>query len=322
MTMAGEQDLCAAVDWLVRHEAAALSAAERQEFEQWLGQDNRHRCAWDRVNGALAAPLTTVRNLQAQAEGVHVQAAMQALFRTRRRRVLRGALAMGGVAAAASLVADRLTPLAQVLADLRTGTGERRAFRLADGSTVLLDARSAVDVRYLSGVPQLQHRAGALIATRAHAGAGPLEIRTRDGLARLESGRMMSRVHSDRTEVVAMEHSLSLQPRALQSVILGAGEGASFSASRMAPLHGNPLHRAAWQQGMLAVDDWSLAEVAQALQAYFPGFIRVSPAVAELRVFGIFRLEVDELLNTLAQILPVQVRRLGPLISIDTKGVR
>lgn len=134
MTMAGEQDLCAAVDWLVRHEAAALSAAERQEFEQWLGQDNRHRCAWDRVNGALAAPLTTVRNMQAQAEGVHVQAAMQALFRTRRRRVLRGALAMGGVAVAASLVADRLTPLAQVMADLRTGTGERRAFRLADGS--------------------------------------------------------------------------------------------------------------------------------------------------------------------------------------------
>lgn len=44
MTMAGEQELRAAVDWLVRHEAAALSAAECQEFEQWLRRDDRHRC--------------------------------------------------------------------------------------------------------------------------------------------------------------------------------------------------------------------------------------------------------------------------------------
>lgn len=317
-----EQVMHAAVDWLVRHEAATLSDAEQQAFEHWLNKDTLHRTAWTRVSTALSAPLSTVRSLQSQAEGVHVQAAMQALFRTRRRRVLRGALAIGGVGVATALVADRLTPLGQVMADLRTGTGERREFTLADGSTVLLDARSAVNVRYESGVPELQHRAGALLAARSFAGSSPLRIHTRDGLVQWESGRVMSRIHADRTEVVAMDNAVTLQPRELARTVLNTGEGASFNALKLERLLGNALNRVAWQQGMLAVDAWSMAEVAEALQAYFPGFIHVSPEVSELRVFGIFRLDVPELLSTLAQILPVQIRRLGPLVSIDGKSVR
>lgn len=317
---ANEQALSEAVDWLVRHEVAPLHDEHRQAFELWLNTDAMHQAAWARVNSAFAAPLNTVRNLQAQAKGVHVQVAMQALFQTRRRRVLRGALAMGGVSVTTALVAERLTPLGQLMADLHTGTGERREFTLADGSTVWLDARSAADVRYVSGVPQLQHRAGALIVERS--GSGALRIRTQDGLVQLETGRLMSRIHPDRTEVVAMEGIATVTPGELSPALLHAGGGASFSAQRLEPLPGNALDRTFWRQGMLAVDNWPLAEVAKTLQAYFPGFIRVAPSVADLQVFGIFRLEVDELLSTLAQTLPVQVRRLGPLISIDRRQVR
>lgn len=319
---ADPQVMHAAVDWLVRHEAETLSDADRQAFEHWLGGDPAHLAAWSRVNSALASPLTTVRHLQAHADGVHVQAAMQALFRTRRRRVLQGALALGGVSVAAAVATDRLMPIGQIMADLHTGTGERREFTLADGSTVLLDARSAVDVSDASGAPELLHRAGGLIVARSHAGAEPLRIRTRDGFALLESGRMMSRVRADRTEMVAMDRPVVLQPRESRQVLLNAGEGVNFSAKRTEPMRGNPLHRASWQQGMLAVDDWPLGEVVQALQAYFPGFIRVAPSVSELRVFGIFRLDVDEMLSTLGQILPVRIRRLGPLISLDGPGAR
>lgn len=309
-----------AVDWLVRHEAIALSDADREDFERWLRQDALHRTAWSQVNGALAAPLNTVRKLQTQADEVHVKAAMQALYRTRRRRVLRGALALGGLGVASAFVAERLTPLAHMTADLRTGTAERRAFTLADGSTVELDARSAVDVRDVAGAPELWHRAGALIAARPDAGSAPLKIISERGAILLASGRMMTRVHADRTEVVAIDHSVVVQPRQSRQLQLAAGEGARFSTQAVEPLHGNPLHLASWQHGMLAVDDWSLAEVAQSLQAYCTGLIRVATSVAELRVFGIFRLDVDELLATLVQILPIQVRRLGPLISIDKKS--
>ena len=314
--------LRAAVDWLVRHEAETMSAADHQAFAHWLQQDAQHQAAWARVGSALAEPLTAVRSLQAHTDGLHAQAAMQALFQTRRRRVLRGALALGGIGVVTALVADRLTPLGQLMADWHTGTGERREFTLADGTTVLLDARSAVDVRDAAGRPALQLRAGALIATRRYAGAAPLQIQTRDGVALFDAGRMMARVHAERTDMVALEQSLRLQPREAAQTLLHAGQGARFSARQLQPLAGNAVQRAAWQQGMLAVDDWPLADVAQALQAYFSGYIRVAPSVADLRVFGIFRLEVEELLGTLGQMLPLQIQRWGPLITIGAQGGR
>lgn len=315
-----ERALSEAVDWLVRHEAAPMCAAHRQAFELWLNKDDMHQAAWARVNSVIAAPLNTVRNLQAQTNSVHMQAALQALVRTRRRRILRGALAVGGVAVTTTLVAERLTPLGQLMADLHTSTGVRREFTLADGSTVVLDARSAADVRYESGGTQLLHRAGALIVN--HAGPRALSVLTADGRVYLEAGRLMSRVHSDRTEVVAIEGIATITLGALSPVLVSAGSGVSFSAQKLTPLVGNVLDRTFWQQGMLAVDSWPLAEVAKALQPYFPGFIRVAPSVAHLQVFGIFRLEVDELLSTLAQTMPIQVRRLGPLIFIDSRGTR
>lgn len=321
MSSPNEQALSMAVDWLVRHEAAALSRMELEAFEEWLSKDASHQVAWDRVNTALSAPINTIRRLQPHDQGSHVRAAMQTLFKTRRRRVLRGALSVGGVGLLSVLVADRLAPLGQVMADLRTGTGERRKFFLDDGSTVLLDARSGVDVSYVAGVPVLQHRAGAMIITRAFSSSTSIKIHTRDGLAQMESGSMMSRIHADRSEVIAIDSNIVLQSRSLTQLLLRNGEGVRFSSSLTERLHGDVLSRTSWQQGMLAVDDWSLAEVAQALEAYFPGFIRVSPSAAKLRVFGIFELEVQQLLDTLAEILPLQIRRLGPFVSIDSRDV-
>ncbi len=317
-----EQALNAAVDWLVHREASEPSAADREAFQHWLDQDASHRGAWERVNSALAAPLQTIRTLQPQTEGQPVNAALQTLFKTRRRRVLRGALGVAGVTAASAFVAHRWAPLGQVMADLRTRTGERRAFTLADGTTVLLDARSAVNVRYVADVPSLQHKAGALIATRAFTGPAPLSIHTRHGQAQMDAGRLMSRVHADRTDLVALEGLLHFQPLGLAQSRLRTGEGASFSGGTLERLQGNVVDRAAWQQGMLAVDDWPLGDVVNAIQAYYPGFIRVAPSVSGLRVFGIFQLDVQLLLETLAQTLPVQIRRLGPLVSIDAKPPR
>ena len=161
--------------------------------------------------------------------------------------------------------------------------------------------------------------AGALIATRAFTGPAPLSIHTRHGQVQMDAGRMMSRVHTNRTDVVALEGLLHFQPRELAQSRLRTGEGASFSGSTLERLQGNAVNRAAWQQGMLAVDDWPLVDVMNAIQAYYPGFIRVAPSVSGLRVFGIFQLDVQLLLDTLAQTLPVQLRRLGPLVSIDAK---
>lgn len=308
--------LTAAVDWHVRQESAALDAHEREAFERWLAADSRNRAAWARVDGLLQAPLSAVQAFRARGQATHTHAAAQALVQARRRRVLRGALALAGSGGALALLADRETPLRQLTADLRTATGERREFPLGDDrTTVLLDARSAVDVQ---DALTLHLRAGALIASRTAQSPAPLRVITRDGDLSLQDGRVMCRLHDHCTEAVALDHAVVLQPRSGAPVVLGPGEGAYLSHHGTRRLPGNPADRAAWREGMLAAEDWSLGEVIDALRAYSTAYMRVSPDAAALRVFGIFRLEVDHVLDTLAYTLPIRARRVGPwLTAID-----
>lgn len=328
----GSAALEAAVDWRIRHESTALSAAEQQAFEHWLAAAPDHRAAWARVGGVLADPLAAIRQLQAREEGLHVQAAMQGLFRARRRSLLRGALALGGMGATAAITADRWLPLQELMADLRTGTGQRQQFALAHGGTVLLDARSAVNVHNgdgdSDGTTTLHLRTGALIAaptptpTPAPADTAPIHIRTHDGLVRLGTGKAMCRVHADHTEVVAMEQPLVVQASGGRQAAVPPGDGVRITAQAIERLHGNSLGRTLWQQGMVAAEDWPLQDLITALQAYYPGFLRLSASASTLRVFGIFRLDVDDLLATLAHALPIQIRRLDPVISIDLDPTR
>lgn len=312
----------AAVDWRIRQESAALSAAEQQAFEHWLAAAPDHRAAWARVGSVLADPLATIRNLQAREEGLHVQAAMQGLFRARRRSLLRGALALGGMGVTAAITADRWLPLQELVADLHTGTGQREQFALDHGGTVLLDARSSANVHDGDGTTTLHLRTGALIAAPAPADAAPLHIRTRDGLVRLGTGKAMCRVHAAHTEVVAMEQPLVVRAFDGRQAIVPPGGGARVTAQAIERLHGNSLGRTLWQQGMVAAEDWPLQDLIAALQAYYPGFLRLSAPASRLRVFGIFRLDVDDLLATLAHTLPIQIRSLGPVISIDLDPLR
>lgn len=321
MTASASRDraLDAAVDWRVRQESNRFGERERQAFEHWLSCDPDNQAAWARVSGGvLEAPLETVRAFRERGAMPHAQAAALALHKVRRRRVFRGALAVAGTAATAGLLADRLTPIGELTADLHTGTAQRKNFTLADGTDVLLDARSAVDVLHRSGATQLRLRSGALIATPAASSASVLTIDTPHCRVLGEGARVHCRALASATEVVAMDSALQVQLADGRSMRLRAGEGASASNEALQPLAGRAADRAAWRDGMLAVQDWTLGETVDALRAYRTGFIRVSRPAAALRVFGIFRLDVDDALAALAYTLPLQVQRLGPwLVSID-----
>ena len=323
MTASASRDraLDAAVDWRVCQESNRFGEGERQAFEHWLSSDPHNQAAWARASGGvLGAPLETVRAFRERGAMPHAQAAVLALHKVRRRRVFRGALAVAGTAATAGLLADRLTPIGELTADLHTGTAQRRNFTLADGTDVLLDARSAVDVLHRSGAMQLRLRSGALIATPAASSASVLAINTPHCRVLGEEARVHCRALAPATEVVAMNGAVQVQLADGRSMRLRAGEGASASNQALEPLAGRAADHAAWRDGMLAVRDGTLGETVDALRAYHAGFIRVSRPAGALRGFGIFRLDVDDALAALAYTLPLQVQRLGPwLVSIDVE---
>ncbi len=302
-----------------------MPESRARALQSWRQADPAHEAAWAQVTGALARTLQPLTDSAGQGPAANVATdALVRLAAPSRRRVARGTLAAVAGAALAAFVVDRFIPVATVWSDVHTATGERRTLSLPDGGTLLLDARSAADLSFDAARRLVRLREGALIATvPAEAAGRPFIVQTRHGEARALGTRYMVRTGDDHTEVAALQHRVALRTLSGEEAMLAEGRTARMTG------HGgieadtaSADGRAAWQRGMLAVSDGSLGYVVEALRAYRPGMLRVSPAAAELRVLGTFPLDNTDLaLQALADTLPITVNRFsgGWMVVIDVK---
>lgn len=306
MHNAQEQALHAAVDWHVKFESGSITDQEQHAFEHWRHADPAHDVAWNRVHTLLHNSLSVVRS------NGQIQAAQRALLNTRRRKILSGALMFAGVGGVTSIVASRQISIAQMLSDLHTGTGERKTFTLPDGSDVQLNARSAADIDFSPQQRKLRVSEGDLIVNAKADFARPFIVSTELALLQTSGARFMVRHGSKASTVVALESSLDVRARNGQSARLMQGEGITFNAEGMTPVSGDAQTLAAWSDGMLVIENSTLAEVIVSLKPYYRGFIRLAPEVAGLRVFGSFPLvDAPDVIRTLAHTLPLKMQQYG-----------
>lgn len=307
----------AAVEWLVQFHSGEMTEADQARHRAWLAAHPQHQLVWQRLSGSLHAQFGAARAVAtpkaAAAMGdVMGQALAHAQRRgSSRRRLLSGALAIGGVSAGALLLADRQMPWRQMTADLRTSTGERQSFTLPDGSELLLDARSAVDLDFGPDRRRVALRQGALLvqAQPASNGLAPFEVLSRHGRIQALGTRFTVRLQESCTRVGMLEHATRLTTAAGASQVLDEGHSARFDTLSIDADDINPQAEAAWQRGMLEVHNRPLGEVVQALRAYRRGFVRISAQAAALRVYGNYALDdSDRALDALAATLPITVR--------------
>lgn len=310
----------AAVDWLVQFHSGEMTEADQARHRAWLAAHPQHQAVWQRLSGSLHAQFGAARAVvtpkpTAPMGDVMGQALAHAQRRGHdRRRLLGGALAVGGVATGLLLLADRQMPLRQMTADLRTGTGQRQTFTLPDGSELLLDARSAVDLDFGADRRRVKLRRGALLvqARPATNGLPPFEVLSPHGSIQALGTRFSVRLEDATTRytrVGMLEHATRLTTVAGASQVLEEGRSARFDTLSIEAEDIHPQAEAAWQRGMLEVHNQLLGEVVQALRAYRRGFIRISPQTAALRVYGNYALDdSDRAFDALAATLPIKVR--------------
>ncbi|MGE8491951.1 FecR family protein [Comamonas sp.] len=307
----------AAVEWLVQFHSGEMTEADQARHRAWLAAHPQHQVVWQRLSGSLHAQFGAARAVAAPQAATPIGDVMgQALAHAQRRgssrrRLLSGALAVAGVSTGALLLADRQMPLRQITADLRTGTGERHAFTLPDGSELLLDARSAVDLDFGADRRRVKLRQGALLvqAQPASNGLAPLEVLSPHGRIQALGTRFAVRLDEAATRVSMLVHATRLTTAAGASQVLEEGRSARFDTLSIAGDDTSPQAAAAWQRGMLEVHHQPLGEVVQALRAYRRGFVRISAQAAALRVYGNYALDdSDRALDALAATLPITVR--------------
>lgn len=295
-----------AAHWMMRLQGGELDADARQELARWRAVHPDHETAWQRAEqvcrtfGMLPPPL-----------------AMPVLDRPAgaARRAALKTLALLIVAGPAGWAMLKVPPWQAWTADLRTATGEIRHLALPDGSTLSLNTASAADLGFSDALRLIHLRSGELhVATSPDPRQRPFFVRTSNGSIRALGTRFTVRQEDSlfgaRTQVAVSQGAVEVRPAEGLPVIVQAGWQASFDEAAAGTPQPLAPHASAWTEGLLYADDTPLADVLAQLARYRHGVVRCDPAVARLRVSGVYRLrDTEQLLSLLQASLPIRVQR-------------
>ncbi|WDR35067.1 FecR domain-containing protein [Pseudomonas serboccidentalis] len=300
-----QQALEEAADWLIRLSEGELSDAERAEWEYWKSSTPERSRAWARA-----------QLLQNKLGGLPPSLAMSALDRPNspERRAALGKLAMILAILPAGWGSWKLAESQQWSADYRTAVGQRRELTLADGSKITLNTDSAIDVLFDASQRHIHLREGEILVQTAPDNSPsrrPFLVSTRQGRMQALGTRFTVRELQPRTHLAVLEGAVKVEladNRQGTPLIINAGQRTDFSSRTFGQVSTADRNVGAWTQGMLMADKMRLADFVGELTRYRRGFVRLDPAIADLRISGAYPIsDSQRTLNMLAQTYPILV---------------
>lgn len=305
--MSAEQDhlIEQATRWIVLLRSGHASDAERLAFQAWRARDPRHEelcLRLERTLGVFQVPV---------AQGIDGSVLQRALNApSSRRKVLQRALLGAGLMIGGGLtLSSGLPSLDSLSADISTGIGQRQTVQLDDGSELVLNARSAADVRFDEQRRLLKWRGGEGLV-RVVNDRRPFIVQTDAGDLFARAAQVLVRARGAQCRVGALDAPVQIVTRGGDRLQLQAGQEVSFDRYRFGVVEAVRSGDSAWVNGLLEVRDSPLSEVIEALRPYRHGVLRLDPAIAGLRVSGLYRLDQsDMVLEALSRTLPIRVAR-------------
>lgn len=301
-----------AADLLMRLQSEEHPQAAEQAIAQWRQRSDRHEYAWQCAERVIHSFRQVPREIG--------RTTLSRLPQSERRRLLQ-MLGIAAVVGPFGLALWREQPWAEWSADLQTATGEQRTYTLADGTRLVLNTASAVNVSF-DGVQRHLHllRGEIMVTTGDDSLRRPFRVSSADGDIRPVGTRYAVSQEHGGTHVAVFEGAVEITTRNGQRQRLEAGKQLRFSVSSLEAPRSIEANTGLWERGMLLALDMRLADWVVEVSRYRRGILRCSPAVAELRVSGSFPLtDTEAALDMLTRTRPVAVRRLSNYwVSLDT----
>ncbi|CDG50962.1 DUF4880 domain-containing protein [Halomonas sp. ATBC28] len=310
-TQATRKDtLRAAARWYALLCSEDVTAQQKHAHAAWLAEDPAHIQAWQQVE-KLRQQLQVI-------PGTPSLNALQIKQRQShsRRAVLRGFALLAAGSALGSL-AWQQAPVESWMASHRTARGERREYTLADGTQLVLNTATALDVVETSTTRLIRLYEGEIFirtgqGAKGVAAAKALQVHTEQGTVVPLGTVFTVRKQGTSTQVTVLEDEVELIPQLAggKTQRLVAGEQAQMS-SRSVEVATATAQADSWTRGLLVAVDWPLSRLVAELSRYRTGVLRCDPAIAGLRVSGAFPIDdTDRALQAIANALPVSVDRL------------
>lgn len=309
-----------AAEWFVELASGEATEADRQRWQAWRSAHPDHEQAWQRVQGSTARFAAipqdqAAASLRALADplAVHPAPPAGAAPPSRSRRKGLAQLAVLLAVAAGGMQAYRLGDWS---ADYLTAAGEQRGATLADGSRLLLDTGTAVDVAFSADSRVVRLRRGRILAVTAPdpaPRARPFIVETADGRVQALGTRFTVQRLAGSTLATVLEARVALHVAdadAGEAPILDAGQAARFNRHGLIERQAAPPGGDAWITGMLVADNMPLGELVAELARYRAAPLACDPSAAALRISGAFPLrDTERALAALGGTLPVRVER-------------
>lgn len=284
----------------------SASEADRAACAAWRAAHPDHERAWQQLD-------VFQRKLDRVPREVAQQVLRQPALPDRRRRDAVRLLGVGLLACGGWALLRRTDTWQRTLASQSTAIGEIREIALPDGTQLTLASGTALDVRFDAHERLIDLRAGEIFVTTAHDPAPahrPFRVRDRHGVVEALGTRFDVRLDDDTSDVSVYDGMVEISPadNPTATLRLTAGQHCSFGTLSCGPRTAVRETDETWTHGVLLAENIRVGDFVAELSRYRHGMLHCAPAVADLRVSGVFPLrDTDRALHNLSLVLPVSL---------------
>lgn len=307
--------------WFVRLRQAE-SARTRRAFEAWLARDPAHAEAFREIEAAWQAAEAASLRIAAR-EADELAAYLKAMDRRRKAQKRRARrLTMLSIVLALLLLGgiwlERPTLFQDLFADVVTARGERRTVSLPDGSTVLLDADSALAQDFSGQERRIRLLRGAAFFDVVPDGR-PFIVTAGSGEMRVLGTRFDVRLVKGGGLVTLIRGRVRVAAGRTDDAELTAGQEVAFGSGGLSAVQGiDPDDATAWHEGRFVFHRARLGDVIEEIGRYRPGrFLVLDQALADERVTGsVLLADGDAALKALARSVGFRLTDIAGLVTV------
>ena len=306
-----------ALAWIAQLDGDNISEKDLDAFREWVSRSPAHASEirklnlfWDELN-----ILTNMAEPIAQADALSRQ--------LRRESTRKWRYGMGGMVAVAMLAGIFILPVfyrqnvpdqqpiettsVQIPKIYKAEIGEQQTHTLPDGTVVILNTDSHIEVDFLEDQRRVRLLHGEVLFDVTHDPTRPFLVFAGDGIVRAVGTAFSVRLNGDRVDVVVSKGSVelsSVRPESTKKMIndtlkiasigiVKAGNAAqieNLSATIETMTENDIRAKLSWQNGLITFRGETLEEVIQEISRYTELDIQLrNPELKNLRLGGVFK---------------------------------
>ncbi len=295
-----------AASWFVKIKSGDASDEDLQEHQAWLNAQEQNRREYAELS-MLWSNLDDVEDPRDQFAPANLVTVDNSLL-SRRRFIVGGAIA----ASAATFIAVKSVS-GFLTEGYTTSIGEQRNITLADGSQVMMDADSSIELAFSESERRILLLRGRVFFDVAKDKNRPLIVEASEGSVKALGTRFTVHCRNDDVTVFVEESAVVINAPNGEKIEVRERESISYNSHTLSrvTIDATGIDKA-WRNGKLIFEDQPLRQVIADLNRYRSGMIYITDSsLFELKVSGIF--DINDLGNTLEAIgnsLPVKIKKM------------